>query len=91
MISEHTKTGIIQNPILRGFNPDPCLIRAGEMYYIAVSSFEWLPGVRVYQSADLAEWEHCTDILTHQVDLRGIRKTAVSGRRSSAIRMDCFT
>ncbi|WP_438494781.1 glycoside hydrolase family 43 protein [Paenibacillus sp. IHBB 3054] len=71
MISEHTKTGIIQNPILRGFNPDPCLVRAGEMYYIAVSSFEWLPGVRVYQSADLAEWEHCTDILTHQVDLRG--------------------
>lgn len=63
--------GVIQNPILPGFNPDPCLLRAGDLYYIAVSSFEWLPGVRVYVSSNLAEWEHCTDILTHQVDLRG--------------------
>lgn len=71
MISKDSKTGMIQNPILRGFNPDPCLVRAGGMYYIAVSSFEWLPGVRVYKSANLAEWEHCTDILTDQVYLRG--------------------
>ncbi len=62
---------IIKNPILRGFNPDPCILRVGEIYYIAVSSFEWLPGVRVYQSEDLADWEHCTDILTDQVQLRG--------------------
>lgn len=62
---------MIENPILRGFNPDPCIVRAGEMYYIVVSSFEWLPGVRVYQSGDLVNWEHCTDILTDQVDLRG--------------------
>lgn len=62
---------IIKNPILRGFNPDPCVLRVGDTYYIAVSSFEWLPGVRVYQSQDLANWDHLTDILTDQVDLRG--------------------
>ncbi|MDP4097837.1 glycoside hydrolase family 43 protein [Paenibacillus sp. P96] len=62
---------MIENPILRGFNPDPCIVRANDMYYIVVSSFEWLPGLRVYQSQDLANWEHCTDILTDQVDLRG--------------------
>lgn len=62
---------MIQNPILKGFNPDPCITRALDTYYIVVSSFEWLPGVRVYQSKDLAHWEHCTDILTDQVDLRG--------------------
>lgn len=62
---------MIQNPILRGFNPDPCMLRVEDTYYIAVSSFEWLPGVRVYQSQDLAYWEYCTDILTNQVELRG--------------------
>lgn len=62
---------VIQNPILKGFNPDPCILRVEDTYYIVVSSFEWLPGVRVYQSKDLAHWEHCTDILTNQVDLRG--------------------
>lgn len=47
------------------------MLRVDNTYYIAVSSFEWLPGVRVYQSQDLAHWEHCTDILTNQVELRG--------------------
>jgi Beta-xylosidase len=61
----------IRNPILRGFNPDPCMLKVGNTYYIAVSSFEWLPGVRVYESSDLINWIHKTDILTNQVDLRG--------------------
>ncbi|WP_197088239.1 glycoside hydrolase family 43 protein [Paenibacillus dauci] len=66
-----TAQQMIINPILRGFNPDPCILRVGEMYYIVVSSFEWLPGVRVYESRDLVEWTYCTDVLTDQVDLRG--------------------
>jgi len=47
---------IIQNPILTGFNPDPCICRAGEDYYIAVSTFEWFPGVGIYHSKDLKHW-----------------------------------
>jgi xylan 1,4-beta-xylosidase len=34
----------IQNPILRGFNPDPSIVRVGDDYYIATSTFEWYPG-----------------------------------------------
>lgn len=71
MITDNVQTGVIQNPILKGFNPDPCIIRVEDIYYIVVSSFEWLPGIRVYQSSDLVEWEHCTDILTNQVNLKG--------------------
>ncbi len=71
MITENKKISMIQNPVLPGFNPDPCILRVEEVYYIAVSSFEWLPGVRVYESANLAEWEYCTDILTDQADLQG--------------------
>lgn len=47
---------MIKNPILRGFNPDPSIIRVGSDYYIAVSSFEWFPGVPIYHSRDLANW-----------------------------------
>ncbi|WP_334075204.1 glycoside hydrolase family 43 protein [Paenibacillus sp. A14] len=71
MTAEEKMAGYVHNPILPGFNPDPCILRVGNVYYIAVSTFEWLPGVRVYESSNLADWEHCTDILTHQVDLRG--------------------
>lgn len=67
-----TKTQtLIRNPILRGFNPDPCVLKVEDTYYIAVSSFEWLPGVRVYQSQDLVNWEHLTDVLSDQVNLQG--------------------
>jgi xylan 1,4-beta-xylosidase len=46
----------IENPILTGFNPDPSLCRVGEDYYIATSTFEWFPGVRIYHSRDLKNW-----------------------------------
>ena len=37
----------VKNPVLPGFNPDPSLLRVGEDYYIATSTFEWwmqIPG-----------------------------------------------
>lgn len=48
---------MIQNPILTGFNPDPSICRVGEDYYIAVSTFEWFPGVGIYHSRDLSNWQ----------------------------------
>ncbi|MCD8011009.1 MAG: glycoside hydrolase family 43 protein [Lachnospiraceae bacterium] len=64
---------MITNPILPGFNPDPCVCRRGDDFYLAVSSFEWLPGVPVYHSRDLKHWELYTHILTEeQVNLRGL-------------------
>ena len=46
----------IQNPVLTGFNPDPCILRVGKKYYLATSTFEYFPGVQIYESDDLAEW-----------------------------------
>jgi xylan 1,4-beta-xylosidase len=48
--------GQIQNPILRGFHPDPSILRVMEDYYIATSTFEWYPGVEIHHSRDLAHW-----------------------------------
>ena len=63
----------IQNPILRGFCPDPCMIRTGDDYYIATSTFEWWPCVNLYHSKDLAHWEQLPSPLREpgQMDLRG--------------------
>ena len=47
---------VIRNPILRGFNPDPSIVRVGDDYYIATSTFEWYPGVQIHHSRDLAHW-----------------------------------
>lgn len=47
---------LIRNPILRGFNPDPSIVRVGEDYYIATSTFEWFPGVQIHHSRDLRNW-----------------------------------
>lgn len=63
----------ITNPILKGFNPDPSMIRVGEDYYIANSTFEWFPGVRIHHSTDLQNWELLNYALTRkeQLDMLG--------------------
>ena len=63
---------MIKNPILTGFHADPCICRKGEDYYIAVSSFEWFPGIPVYHSRDMKHWELYTHVLTDEstCDLR---------------------
>lgn len=63
---------MIKNPILPGFNPDPCICKKGEDYYMAVSSFEWFPGIPIYHSRDLKNWELYTHVLTDdsKVDLK---------------------
>lgn len=64
----------IQNPVLRGFHPDPSIIRVGEDYYIATSTFEWWPGIRLHHSRDLKHWELIGYPInrTSQADLRGV-------------------
>jgi xylan 1,4-beta-xylosidase len=50
----------VKNPILKGFNPDPSILRLGEDYYIATSTFEWFPGVQIHHSKDLQNWRLLT-------------------------------
>ena len=64
----------INNPILRGFNPDPSICRVGADYYIATSTFEWYPGVQIHHSRDLVNWRLLTRPLAREslLDLRGV-------------------
>lgn len=69
---------MIQNPVLPGFNPDPCICRKGEDYYLAASSFEWFPGIPIYHSRDLKHWELYSHVLTDEkvVDLKRLPSAA---------------
>ena len=56
-----------------GFNPDPSIVRVGDDYYIATSTFEWFPGVQIHHSRDLVHWRLLTRPLDRasQLDMRG--------------------
>lgn len=60
---------VISNPILPGFNPDPSMIRVGEDYYIATSTFEWYPGVQIFHSKDLVNWTLITRPVTKETHI----------------------
>jgi xylan 1,4-beta-xylosidase len=63
----------IENPVLPGFHPDPSILRVGADFYIASSTFEWFPGVRLHHSRDLVHWQPIGYALDRasQLDLRG--------------------
>lgn len=68
----------VQNPILPGFHPDPCIIRVDDTFYIATSTFEWWPGVRIHRSRDLIQWELAGHALTRESQL-ALQGTPASG------------
>ncbi|MEO5922347.1 MAG: glycoside hydrolase family 43 protein [Bryobacteraceae bacterium] len=62
-------TARILNPILPGFNPDPSIVRVGDDYYVATSTFEWFPGVQIHHSRDLIHWRLLSRPLTRASQL----------------------
>ncbi len=44
------------NPIIPGFHSDPSICRVGNDYYLITSTFEYFPGVPVFHSKDLVNW-----------------------------------
>jgi xylan 1,4-beta-xylosidase len=55
------------NPLIPGFHPDPSVVRVGADYYLATSTFEYLPGIPVFHSTDLVGWE----LIGHVVERPG--------------------
>ncbi len=72
-VDTRTATRLIRNPVLPGFHPDPSILRVGPDYYLATSTFEWYPGVRLHHSRDLVHWRPLGGILTERrlLDLSG--------------------
>ena len=64
----------LANPLIPGFNPDPSVVRVGEDYYVATSTFEYLPGIPVYHSRDLQNWTLAGHVVTRegQLQVKGV-------------------
>ena len=51
------RNGTYLNPIFAGDHPDPTILRDGDDYYLTHSSFESSPGLLIWHSRDLLNWQ----------------------------------
>lgn len=59
--------GTFNNPMMYSDYPDPSMIRVGNYFYLATSTFVNSPGLVICKSEDMVNWEiagHCMDVLT---------------------------
>ncbi len=54
------------NPVLKGFYPDPSVCFAEGKYYMVCSSFQYFPGIPLFESCDLINWKQIGHVLTRR-------------------------
>ena len=60
---QYDPTSQYLNPILAGFYPDPSFCRVGNKFYLVNSSFSFFPGVPIFESEDLVNWQQIGHVL----------------------------
>lgn len=62
------------NPVIKGFYPDPSICKVDDTYYLVCSSFQYFPGVPLFESKDLVNWTQIGHCLTRksQIDLETV-------------------
>ncbi|MGN0666489.1 MAG: family 43 glycosylhydrolase [Huintestinicola sp.] len=55
---------IYNNPVVKGFYPDPSVCYAEGKFYMVNSSFQYFPGVPLFESDDLVNWKQIGCVLT---------------------------
>lgn len=62
-----------RNPVIPGYHPDPSVCRVGDTFYLVNSSFQYFPGVPVFQSQDMVHWQQIGNVLDRdsQLPLKG--------------------
>ena len=63
--AEPTEREGTETLLLGGDYPDPSIIRDGDTYYMVHSSFEYTPGLLIFESKNLIDWTPVTNAL-HQ-------------------------
>nr|AGA60131.1 glycoside hydrolase [Microbacterium sp. Gsoil167] len=57
------------NPLINGFHPDPSVVRVGDDWFLATSTFEYLPGIPIHRSSDFENWELIGHVATREGQL----------------------
>lgn len=65
------------NPVIKGFYPDPSVVKAEGKYYLVCSSFQYFPGVPLFESDNLVNWKQIGNVLTRpsQIELDRINSS----------------
>lgn len=58
------------NPVIKGFYPDPSVCKVDGTYYLVCSSFQYFPGVPVFESKDLVNWKQIGHSLTRESQIQ---------------------
>ncbi len=66
------------NPVISGFAPDPSIVRVGDDFYLVNSTFEYFPGIPVYHSRDLVNWQLIGHAL-HEASQADLARISSSG------------
>ncbi len=74
------------NPILAGFYPDPSICRVGDDYYLINSSFAYFPGIPIFHSRDLVNWEQVGNVIDRPDQLHYDRLGVSAGIFAPSIR-----
>ena len=80
------RTSGYTNPVVKGFHPDPSVCAVGEDYYLVNSTFQYFPGVPVFHSRDLVNWEQIGNVLTRRSQLELDNALAWGGIYAPTIR-----
>ncbi|EQB11023.1 family 43 glycosylhydrolase [Novosphingobium lindaniclasticum] len=59
--------GTMLNPVLSGDRPDPAILKDGKDYYLTFSSFDSYPGLTIWHSRDLVNWQPRKAALTRNI------------------------
>ena len=51
------------NPILAGFYPDPSICKVDNSFYLVNSTFAYYPGIPIFHSTDLVNWEQIGHVI----------------------------
>lgn len=66
------------NPVIKGFYPDPSVCKVGDTYYLVCSSFQYFPSVPIFASKDLINWKQIGHCLTRESQIQ-LGKVSSSG------------
>lgn len=74
------------NPIIKGFYPDPSICKLEDTYYLVCSTMQYFPGVPIFKSKDLINWKQIGHCLTRKSQIKLDKVNSSGGVFAPSIR-----
>ena len=79
---------MFKNPVIPGFAPDPSVTYYNGYYYLVNSTFEYFPGITLWRSPDLVNWDYLGGVLNRESQLDLSMAKPSSGLYAAVIRVN---